>query len=511
MKTLKIKKLILLLIGLLAINIAYAKDITLSVNQSEYYFLIGEEAIIPLETENTYKEPIEGTLSYTLTQEVKQAGFQYTNSNTQSPHLTIPINKETIDLGFGTADSPSKLKVYLSFSYKDKAASLEDIIINFVSDEDQKKQNNEKKQSSSEQQKQAQQNQEQKQNLEEQMKQMQEQMNNIFKNQEPQKQTAQQKVQNNQMTQDSAALKQEMQRQMEEQRKIDEEFVKQISQKEKFQKQHQELLNEGYKQSSASVDATNETTGNFEVNYEKQGETASLKGSMENGEIKDMQKTSSEDIKKMMENLKNNEKFQKFDQKLQKQGLSPLQPEIEQQGNITNVKIHYEKDNQTAAISAIIENNEIKEIKLENGNKNYWWIWLLIILFLSLTGFFVYNKYFKKKSTENEEQKTKTKPINYRKEAKKLLEEAKKLFKDKKEKDAYGKAAEAIRFYYSHKLEIKTELTNSNLITSLKKHKIPFEKTQKCLNLCGLVEFARYKANKEDFDEIINLADKIIK
>ena len=54
-------------------------------------------------------------------------------------------------------------------------------------------------------------------------------------------------------------------------------------------------------------------------------------------------------------------------------------------------------------------------------------------------------------------------------------------------------------------------MTNSELIEYMKEKKIPFEKIQHCLNLCGLVEFAKYKANRKDFDEIIDIAEKIIK
>ena len=91
-----------------------------------------------------------------------------------------------------------------------------------------------------------------------------------------------------------------------------------------------------------------------------------------------------------------------------------------------------------------------------------------------------------------------------------MLEEAKQLFKKGHEKDAYGKAGEAIRFYYSYKLDIKTELTNYELIKHLKKKKIKFDSTKKCLNLCGLVEFAKYKTNKKDFMDIARLCENLI-
>ncbi|MGA9940901.1 MAG: hypothetical protein WBP88_02775, partial [Nitrososphaeraceae archaeon] len=44
----------------------YAQDILLSTNQTDYYFKTGENAIIPIEINNTYGKQISGILQYTI-------------------------------------------------------------------------------------------------------------------------------------------------------------------------------------------------------------------------------------------------------------------------------------------------------------------------------------------------------------------------------------------------------------------------------------------------------------
>ena len=59
------------------------------------------------------------------------------------------------------------------------------------------------------------------------------------------------------------------------------------------------------------------------------------------------------------------------------------------------------------------------------------------------------------------------------------------------------------RFYFSYKLGIKNELLNSELVKALKGKADAGtrSKVNECLNLCGMVEFAKYKSNQNDFDK----------
>lgn len=499
------KKIILLLLILFVMPFVFAKDITMTVNQTEYYFLVGEDAVIPIEMENTYKKPIQGMFEYSIAQEINQGGIQYSSSNTESKSLNIKEGKQTVNFAIASSNQPSTLKADFSFNYEEKGqrvVELDGILIHFVSDQSQKQNQENQKTSKSEEVKQ--------QSKEEQKsiaQQMQEQLEKMFQ-QQPSQPSAQQRVQNNQMPQDSSALKEQMQKQMQEQQKLREEFEKNLADNPEFQQKHEEILQEGFELKGGNLDPVDNNTGTFELNYEKEGETASLEGEMKNGTIENIQKSSSEDLKRIMEKLGQNEQFQKYDSELKNENFTQQQPEISQIGNKTQVKIQYKNENnETAAITAMIENDEVKEVKLERKRLK-WRLWLMIALLMAVFAYLVYRKYFK--GEEIEEKKPKKRPINYKKEALKILEEAKRLFSSEKFKDAYGKAAEAIRFYYSYKIGLKIEMTNTDLIKYLKKNKVSYQKTQKCLNLCSLVEFAKYTANKKDFDEIVKLAEKVI-
>ena len=217
----------------------------------------------------------------------------------------------------------------------------------------------------------------------------------------------------------------------------------------------------------------------------------------------------------MEKQLENNEEFKKLQEELEKQGFNKTQTKFNQLSeNKTQLTTTFQNQNQTAEITAEFENNTLKKVELkkqdpDNKNNAYYWTFAIIALLSLFVCFIAYKKFLKKKAEIIEA--TPKKAFDYISASKKLLEQAKTLFSKQKFKDAYGKASESIRLYLSHKHGIKAELTNTETIKQLKKLKLKHESTQECLNLCAMVEFVKYKANKEDFNKIISLANRIIK
>ncbi|MCK5283613.1 MAG: hypothetical protein KAK00_09495 [Nanoarchaeota archaeon] len=494
------RKLFLFMGLLLLVPAVFAKDITFSLNQSEYYFLVGQQAVLPLEIDNRYNKQIDGMLSYTITQEVNQQGFHYSSTNTNSQPFSVKEGKDTMDIGFGTSDSPLTLRVSLSFGFNekgDKIVDLDEILINFVQDESQKQDKQDKQESKSE-----------KVNQQSLAEQMQEQLDKMFNKEQQQEPSTQSKLQNNQLAQDSNALKQQIQREMQEQNRIDEAFRENLANNPDFQREHNKLIEEGYEPKTGNINALNESSGEFEVNYGKNGESASLKGRMENNEIKEIERETSEDINRIMDKIENDERFHAFDEELTNESFVRQGPDIREEGNATYVDVLYlNEKNETAVIKAKVEGENVKEVKLERPMGNYWWVVILVLAFV--LGYFIYNKYFRKE--EFIEEKKVQKMIDYKKEAGNILAEAEGLFDSGREKDAYGKAASAMRFYYSYKLGLNAEITNSDIIKVLKRAKIKYDQAQKCLNLCSLVGFAKYRTNKDDFGMIVKLVRLIIR
>jgi len=67
-----------------------------------------------------------------------------------------------------------------------------------------------------------------------------------------------------------------------------------------------------------------------------------------------------------------------------------------------------------------------------------------------------------------------------------------------------------LRLFLSYENRLNKEITNDEIINFLREHKKEYKEAKECFDLCSLVEFAKYKANKEDFDRIIEKAKKII-
>jgi len=508
-----------LVIPIVNASLLNSGDITFSVDQKDYYFKTGEDAIIPLNVKNTYGEKIDGMLTYTYIQQINQGGMHMSTSNSQSTSFSVEDGENTQGLNFGTSDNPSELDISLKFVYTKKESrvvNLDGIKIHFVSDEKQKQSKQDKQSSSSKKNTQAQQSQNSKQDpFSQQEQQMQQMMNQMFGNQQPQQQSAEQRLQNNQMSQDSSALKQQMQNQLQEQQAMKKEFQKHLSQNQDFQKEHQSLLNQGYNLTGGNLNPSSNNTGDFELNYQNQkGEQASLKGHLQDGELNNLQKDTPETRQKMMQKLQKNKQFQKYNQQLQNQGFRQQNSDFSQEGNKTSVQVNYlNQKNETAAIKADIINDTVKDVELINENekehKNYWWI-LLVLLLLGIVGYFIYKKFSKKPKEVIIEKKIIEKPFDYKAESLKMLSKAKELFNKEQYKEAYMIAAQSLRLYLSYKNDLKKEITNDEIIKHLRMHKKPFKDAKECFDLCSLVEFAKYKANKKDFDKIIDYTKKII-
>jgi len=322
------KRVILLISILIALStqVSAAKEVVLSTNQSEYYFLIGQEAKLELEIDNEFKETIHGTMSYTITQNINQGGFQYSNTNTQSQSVTIEPKPSSIGISFGTSDQLLSLDVNIAFSYEDKVSELDNLLIHFVNNPDQQQNQENKKESKTR-------------NADEQKKQeqdpfdeMQKKMDEMFNQKTPQQQDSQQKVQNNQMNQNMDSIKRQMQEELEAKQALNKAFQEELSRNPDFLQKHQELADQGFNPTQGRVDATSNNTGDFNIDYEKGEEKAELKGRMENSTLTEISSTL--DQKRYLETLYQDDLYKKYDQELKNASFNPLQPEFSELENI---------------------------------------------------------------------------------------------------------------------------------------------------------------------------------
>ena len=491
----KIWVIILFILTIFCLPHIAAEDVEFSVDQTEYYFLTGQQAIIPLTMNNTFEKQINGRLTYKLTQTVNQGGKTFSSTNSQSQSFSVPEGNNTIQINFGKSDQPLKVEADLEFSFKDNdedyLVSLEDILIYFVSNQSQKNNQQNTKKSNSEK------------------------ITNAepSSNNQNQPQTPQEKLQNNQMNQDSQALKKQIQKQMTEKQTRTDEFEQSLFNNSDFQKQHQSLQDHGYNLTNKKMNAESKDTGTFNFTYENdQGEQASFKGKMKNGELTDYQKQTAEDRKKLFETLNQSKKYQDLHKKLTEQGYNQTSISYDQRGNKTIMNISYENDeNKTALITAEFYDEKLQEVKLFKQKDISLFLWIFpVILIIVFVGIYLYYRYFKQNNKIDSFQRQVTKPFNYKKEAARLLSEAERLYQLGKYKEAYGKAGQSLRLYLSYKHGLRKEITNSDILNFLKNKQHPYQEIKHCFCICSLVEFAKFKTNESDFKRIYSTVRSII-
>lgn len=385
---------------LLSMN-AFA-DIGFWVNQSDYYFKTGNNAIVDLHMNNTYPGDVRGQLTHTIDQEIYQGGNRVFQSNTNSKPFVVKKGETSAPVNFGKTDTPMTLDVNLKFVYEKeftKEINL-DFKVHFVEEQSKKQNKQQKTESSSKRQ-----------------------------NEElPKEKDPSQKLQNNQLQQDTSQLKRQMQEQMKDQKGMQESFQNELMQNEKLQNAMEKLEQKGFNMTDIKLKATGNKSGEFELKYNNSmGENASIKGRMENSTITEM--------------------------------------EVEDK----------------------------KEF-------NYWWLFVIIFSVGVL-----YLAYVLGKKEEPVASPKLQEDFDYVSFAKKMLNEAEYFYRHDMQKDAFAKLAQGIRLYYSHKHGLKKELTNDEVA-----NKVNDEGIKKILEICTLVEFAKYEP-KNEFLESFKHAKEIIK
>ena len=365
----------------------------------------------------------------------------------------------------------------------------------------------------------------------------------------------------------------EKKKQEEQQKKMNEELAKKIEADEEFQKEHKEMTDKGYSLENKSVNAVDNNTGDFDYEYKNsEGKEHFVSGNMKDGSIKDMENTakmeeqlekseeynkmkkeleeqgynpsgmqydnnsfeqqfkndigenasikgqfkkdSVEKLESMMQNSElekkhqSNEELQNLEDKLAFKGFNQSKPAefVNKNDKKYATKTFVDKDNETKTVFYNYENETVtsKPVILEEERNNKMIIILAVIIAVSLIFGYFMMKANKKDALSMDVKKV----FDYKKEAARMLELAVNLFEKGDYKDSYSLVSGSVRLYYSYDKGIEKELTTTQLLRELKTKP---KNLKKCLDTCNLVEFAKYKANRKDFDFIYTTAKGLIK
>ncbi|MCW3133651.1 MAG: hypothetical protein N2V78_04905 [Methanophagales archaeon] len=222
--------------------------------------------------------------------------------------------------------------------------------------------------------------------------------------------------------------------------------------------------------------------------------------------------------------LAKNPDFLRYNEQLRNTGFNQTPPSFNQVSqNYTQVTVPYRNESTGAErrIKADYINGTIRNVTLvsipeqKEESNNPWWLLLLVpIAGVIATGWFIFGKY--RKRTQRQEASTfaieQVATADYVSDARRMVEEAERLFRNKREKDAYERISQALRFYFSYKQGIKKELLKTELMDALrgKVDADMYSKVRECLDWCERVEFAKYKPNEKDFDKIVGITKEII-
>ena len=131
-----------------------------------------------------------------------------------------------------------------------------------------------------------------------------------------------------------------------------------------------------------------------------------------------------------------------------------------------------------------------------------------VILGLVIFGYFLYRKSLVKSPLQIVPVSA---SINYVENTISMIHSSRSLFDDGSPKYAFEKFSQAIRYYYSHKLQINLDLTPTETISELKKSEISnYDDVYKWLELCTKVEFVKHKSTQKEFIKALDSFSKSI-
>jgi len=137
----------------------------------------------------------------------------------------------------------------------------------------------------------------------------------------------------------------------------------------------------------------------------------------------------------------------------------------------------------------------------------------LMILIPIILGLIIFGYLSYRKSITNRQLSiaTVTPSVNYVENTLEMIQSSKNLFDDSMPKYAFEKFSQAIRYYYSNKLGINLDLTQSEMMYNLRKSDVSnYPQIQKWLQLCGQVEFVKHRSTQKEFIDSLETFRKLI-
>ena len=143
--------------------------------------------------------------------------------------------------------------------------------------------------------------------------------------------------------------------------------------------------------------------------------------------------------------------------------------------------------------------------------KNYNYNLMILIPILLGSAILGYLMYKKSHSKRKLEIITVPLSVNYVENTLEMIQSSRDLFDDSMPKYAFEKFSQAIRYYYSNKLGINLDLTQTEMMYNLKKSDVSnYSQIKTWLQLCGQVEFVKHSSTQKEFVDSLETFRKLI-
>jgi hypothetical protein len=519
----KMKVILFLLTGCLFISgmHVFADDITMSSEQSDYYYLVGTDAQVPFTIDSSFTNTLIGTLQYSLTRKQDDGGFSISQTNTQSQSFPIAPGRSDHALTL-TSESETNYDLSLLLIYEDKgkdfAVVLPPISVHFVSEQKDVKQVKETLRSTTSEATKTPSSlsgQDPFSQMEQEMEQMRQEQQQLMQNllsqsgsgystRQSSPQNSQQALQNNQMSFSSSALKQQM---MQESQQTEENKRKLADSLEKdpiVQKQASDLRNAGYNQTSGKIVPTGPDRGEVSVQFENEdGEKIAVTGKAENSKISSLTAEKSGEIPVPPE-LASNSTWNERKEQARNNSMVPSSGSVARTPNETMVTQEYvHPDGRNATLTAWIVNNTVQKIELKQDEAFplFWFIGIFLVIILVVLCAGVAWWYYSTRPEEVQSAPQEMVPErDYSEVVQEMINKAEKTYAGGDKKEGYIILGQAVRMFISHTHGHGEAITNDEIISGVVRYIPPIQQSiLDLLNSCSQVEYAKGQPDDENF------------
>jgi len=495
----------LILLIVLLVPAVPAADITLTAEQKDYYFTLGQDANVDLMAENTFSQDVDGTIQFTITEQLQNTGTVMTSTQNRVYSYPVPAGISIIPLSGGTSDKPKTIRVNVAFDYNEGSpvkVTLPEIVIHFVETPPQQAGTQSQvtstsgpggsvPQSSSVQ-------------IVQQSVSVQQQAGRDG--------STSPSLTNSQMSQDTNALKEQLRKEAEEKADRDNRFRELLDADPLVKSVNETLAADGFAKSSESILPSTGDSGTFSFDYiAGSGDQLQLSGAMEQGIVPSVSVQSYSAVN-VTAPLAANTTYQSMTNQVEDLGFSRnfTAMNITRAGSMVNLTYVNEKG-QTAFINATTDSGNVTSVSLAiEPETPADYTTLIIVLVIGagiiLAAVVLYRRYRRRPPAKNvatDPIPAIREPFDHRAESARLLTEAKIRFDKGQYPEAYGKAGRALRLFLLWEYGADREMTNRDLVEFLEVQKKSHPDIVTILNQCSDVEFARGEPDTGEFMEII--------